>query len=868
MSAKVRLFFSFMFLMAHSSLGPASAGSWTLSVNQQNGLPIVSRGGAIAISSDFAFWEKRWTWAGLSTKFDILSPLKYAVRGSSPTLALELRGEIKQSSDRQITWVYDLNGLSDIPDIIGGGISLRFDLENFRATLGEPEIIAGNFGWSWGHAGQTRLEMRFDPPMAAIYFEGGRKSEIRAFFYQGAIPKGQRHYTVTLSVSDDVAITPTVSEQFGLDDPTKWPLDVVDSQRSPVDLSFLNDSERPAGKRGFVRSVKGRLEFEDGTPARFWGTNLTAAALFRTDLINIKRQARRLSELGFNLVRLHHHDSTWVDPNIFGNSTVANTRNLSSTMLQRLDWWIQSLKDEGIYVWLDLEVGRQLKPADGITDFSEIARGSPYADLRGYNYINTSIQKAMQEFNEAYVNHRNVFSGLRYADDPGIIAILLTNENDLTHHFGNALLPDKNVPHHNALYMADARAFANKFRLSPDRSWRSWEPGPSKLFLNDLEHRFNLDTIRQLRELGIKVPIVTTSYWGNEPLSSLPALTSGDMVDAHSYGGIDELKKNPIYAANMTHWIAAGHVAGRPLSTTEWNVEPFPSPDRHTIPLYLASTAKLQGWDALMQYAYSQTPLGGPAGASNWESFNDPGLLATLPAAALLYRRNDVREAQTVYVFAPTTDQLFNQLISPSNSVALRSAVERSKLVIAMPQTVELPWLEKSTIPVEAKIITDPNRSVIETDASEAASDTGELRHNWEQGIYTIDTPRTQAAVGWIGGKRINLSKVEFMATTRNASISVQSLDDRRIDQSHAILISLGARSVPRVGNQTPFLSEPVEGQLSIRAPEGLRLYTKRLVKKTSPSESTEVSIPVTYQDGRYKIILEDFIPGHWLFLR
>jgi hypothetical protein len=676
----------------------------------------------------------------------------------------------------------------------------------------------------------------------------------------------------TLSISDDVAISPTMPEQFGPDDPTQWPLDVVDWQQSPVDLSFLNDPERPAGKRGFVRSAKGRPEFEDGTPARFWGTNLTAASLFRTDLINIKRQARRLSELGFNLVRLHHHDSAWVDPNIFGNSAVPNTKTLNAAMLQRLDWWIKSLKDEGIYVWLDLEVGRQLKPADGITDFSEIARGSPQADLRGYSYVNISIQNAMQEFNEAYVNHRNVFTGLRYREDPAIIAMLLTNENDVTHHFGNALLPDKNVPHHNALYMADARAFARKFRLSPDKTWRSWEPGSSKLFLNDLEHRFDFNMIRQLRELGIKVPIVTTSYWGNAPLSSLPALTSGDMVDAHAYGGIDELKKNPIYAPNMTHWIAAGHVVGRPLSTTEWNVEPFPSPDRHTIPLYIAGTARLQGWDALMQYAYSQTPLGSPAGASNWESFNDPGLLATLPAAALLYRRNDVREAETVYVFAPTTDQLFNQLISPSNSAALRSAVEKSKLVIAMPQTIELPWLESSMIPAEAKIITDPNRSVIETDASEAVSDTGELRHNWEQGIYTINTPRTQAAIGWIGGKRINLSEVEIMATTRNASISVQSLDDRRIDQSRAILISFGARSVPNAVKQTTFHSEPVEGLLSIRAPEGLKLYTeqpssssaKSPATKPSPSDSSQASILTTYKDGRYQITLEKNIRGHW----
>ena len=107
-------------------------------------------------------------------------------------------------------------------------------------------------------------------------------------------------------------------------------------------------------------------------------------------------------------------------------------------------------------------------------------------------------------------------------------------------------MPDKQVPQHNALYMAQAEAFAAKFGLAKDKTWRSWEQGPSKLFLNDLEHRFDAEMIQQLRKIGVKVPIVTTSSWGSDPLSSLPALVSGDMIDVHSYGGVDELEKNPL----------------------------------------------------------------------------------------------------------------------------------------------------------------------------------------------------------------------------------------------------------------------------------------------------------------------------------
>src|SRR5262249_8680899 len=69
------------------------------------------------------------------------------------------------------------------------------------------------------------------------------------------------------------------------DDHTSWSTEIIDWGKvpwhsAPVDLSFLNLPERPAGKHGFLKVVKDSLIFEDDTRARFWGTNLTANALF------------------------------------------------------------------------------------------------------------------------------------------------------------------------------------------------------------------------------------------------------------------------------------------------------------------------------------------------------------------------------------------------------------------------------------------------------------------------------------------------------------------------------------------------------------------------------------------------------------
>lgn len=650
------------------------------------------------------------------------------------------------------------------------------------------------------------------------------------------------------------------SEHSEVKDLSGWHKGVLDWKNSPIDLSFLNQTERPAGKRGFVKAKGDQLIFEDGTVAKFWGTNIAAYTLFATPKDIVKIQAKRLSALGFNLVRLHHHDSPWVNPNIFGDQKLNNTKTINEDSIEKIDWWIKCLKDEGIYIWLDLHVGRSLKPGDGITAFDEISKGELTASLLGYNYVNQSIQKAMREFNSSYLNHVNQYTNIKYSDEPAIAAVLITNENDLTSHFGNALLPNKNVPQHSKIFMAKAMTFANANGLSIDKTSRTWEHGPSKLFLNDLERRFNLDMINHLRKLGLKVPIATTNTWGGNPVSALPALTSGDIIDVHSYQNYDALKKNPLYTSNLTHWMAAAQVINKPMSISEWNAEPFPTADRHTLPLYVASQASFQGWDAIMQYAYAQEPLTGHGSPSNWHAYNDPSLLATMPAAALMYRRGDLKSANTTYVLDLGKDALFNQPVTPDNSVFIRTATELGKLVIAMPAVKELPWLQKSDIPSDARIFKDPNTSLLKTGAMEAINESRELKHNWQKGYLTVNTPMTQAVTGWVGHKKFILDDVEILSNTPNATIIVQSADEATIRKSKKIIISLAARSIPEVNEKLPFLSEPVEAKLLISAPKGLRLYKYF-------TEQNKKEIPVSYEHGRYAINLEKTAETYWMHL-
>ena len=224
-------------------------------------------------------------------------------------------------------------------------------------------------------------------------------------------------------------------------------------------------------------------------------------------------------------------------------------------------------------------------------------------------------------------------------------------------------------------------------------------------------------------------------------------------------------------------------------------------------------------------------------------------MLATMPAAALMFRRGDVDEAKTTYALNLGYG-LFNNHISPSNSAFIRTASELGKLTIIMPSIKELPWLQKSSVSVESKVFSDPNKSLIAQNSARVDSDNKELSRNWKKGYSTINTPRTQAAIGWIGGENLALIDVEISTSTRNASIIVQSLDDVPINQSRNIVISLAARSIPKSGDELPFLSEPVEGQLRIKANKGLKL-----IKQGASQQGRVISAP--YKDGHYLITLD-----------
>jgi hypothetical protein len=357
--------------------------------------------------------------------------------------------------------------------------------------------------------------------------------------------------------------------------------------------------------------------------------------------------------------------------------------------------------------------------------------------------------------------------------------------------------------------------------------------------------------------------------WCDNPFVSLPALTTGDVIDVHRYDGEGNLFADPRYQSNMASWIGCAQVEGMPLTVSEWNFVAARelAIDRFVSPLYAASIASLQGWDAMMLYGYSQSALkSGPQRVGIWDAINDPALLALMPAAALAYRQEHVAPAKKSYCLTLTKEQLFNTVINPDNCLAGRTLIEQSKFTVAMPETPELDWLKPRQPAGETISVSDPRQSFLGDDATSVVSDTGQLERNWKLGLQMINTPLTQAAHGAIGGRKIVLEDVTIEVQTPHAAVAVTSLDGKPIRESSAILLTTVARVHKDTSNQKhatgDIYSEPVRGTVSIKGRNGLAIYPLN----GEGAEGKRIDSPLVA--NAYRLSLTDSPSAHWHLLQ
>ncbi|MFA5499520.1 MAG: carbohydrate binding domain-containing protein [Candidatus Omnitrophota bacterium] len=177
----------------------------------------------------------------------------------------------------------------------------------------------------------------------------------------------------------------------------------------------------PAGKHGFVKVKDGHFYFEDGTRARFWGTNLCFGACF-PEHKDAEVMANRIAYFGFNAVRLHHMDY-YNEP----NGIFESPGKLSPRQLDKLDYLVFQLKQRGIYIDINTLVSRFFKESEGVVDADKLGMAAKPVSL-----FDARLIELQKQYSKDLLTHLNPYTKLRYCDDPAVCLVEITNENTLT----------------------------------------------------------------------------------------------------------------------------------------------------------------------------------------------------------------------------------------------------------------------------------------------------------------------------------------------------------------------------------------------------------------------------------------------------
>lgn len=568
---------------------------------------------------------------------------------------------------------------------------------------------------------------------------------------------------------------------------------------APLDLSFLFEKEKPAGRRGFVRAQEGRLVFEDGTLARFWGTNFNSAANFPSHAYS-EKVARRLAKFGVNLVRFHQMDADYSTPNLFQFSKGRrrdDTQSLDPTSLDRLDYLIHCLKQEGIHLYMDLLTYRVFRSGDGVA-----AADALEPSARPYSLFDPRLIALQKKFNKQLWTHVNPYTRLAYKDDPAIALTDIANENDLLPRGKTRWIEP---------YLGQIRArfaeWAARKGLDLDARTADFnEPRPEIVeFVVEVQKAYYAEMIAHLRQIGVRIPITGTNWSRGAALLEAQMVT--DFTDSHTYWyqfgcwTPDEKRfMNRSLLGERATWIedlSSFRVLHKPFFASEWD-HPWPNEYRAEGPLHLAAVAAYQGWSgaAIHTYRYdcrehidqigapiSSDAIGGVAYRGGvFDAFNDPARFGLFYHAALLLRRGDVREPdEATEIVLPGL--LRNGALVRSEN--MEGAAESRKIGVRLPGA---PERARHQAPMEVPLV-PPG-------ATEIRSDTGELFRSLSKRYATLDTPCTKAAYGFLAAAgEVNLNGLKIRARTDFAVIALSSLTGAPIARANNLLLTAVGRA-------------------------------------------------------------------------
>ena len=668
---------------------------------------------------------------------------------------------------------------------------------------------------------------------------------------------------------------------------------------APIDISYLFEDEKPAGKHGFLTVQGDRFVFEDGTPVRFWGTNLNSGAAFPDKDYAVKL-AKRLAAYGCNMVRLHQMDSEWATPSIYQfakGRRLENTSTYDPESFDRLDWLLKCLKDEGIYVYLDMMTYRKFKESDGVRNAVALQnRAAPYC------YFDRKLIELQKEYIATLWNHENPYTGLAYKHDPMFVLSEPVNEAGIFGDFSSKFGVEPYTTEFREMYRTwcaenapDTDVDGTDLNDNTDMTLFAFKKKVSEDYYNEM--------FDYMRSLGVKVPFTGVNFsW--KYVQCKAAQHTGDFMDSHL--NVRYMKWDPgmkycrdISLHEQPEWGAMRNARmrrfGKPFFTSEWDLT-FPNKYRAESSIVMAAIGMLQNWSGYTIHTYAYTShlehmnilgkeissetIGGVGYREGiFSTWNDPAKFGLFYHAAIITRREDVRPSEKKVTIR--VDDLFvDQKQAPGSLTqpvkkAFQGCTELCQIGVDYYGEFE-----------DTHPDTEP---LVDLSAGEVRSDTGELYRSWVKRYGTVDTPKTKSVYGRLG----RLGSIELDGFTVNckndyATVTISSLEnDKAIGSANSLLLttvgvventdmkmSMAPAKVQVNDGLPPYLQMDDFGKAPIiceviEADIALKTEVKNLVVWAVNAEGIFVgNVPVKYEDGWAKFTLGKKSPSIYYLIQ
>lgn len=634
---------------------------------------------------------------------------------------------------------------------------------------------------------------------------------------------------------------------------TYRPVSARPGRKPELDLRSLNEAK--AGQSGFVRLSPDGSSFVlgSGEPVRFWAIN---SDQFRASPEAMAENVRFLARIGVNMVRIHAQLSP--------KEAKARSTDVDEKELDGIFRYVAAAKDQGIYTTISPYWAHSVEASSwGIEGYGG------QGDLYGLLFFDPTVQTAFKAWAKALLTRVNPYTKVPLGRDPAVAILQVQNEDSLFFWTFETMKPPAKTR-----LAGIFTKWATRKHGSVAKALAAWggakapgdDPGAGRLGFLPLWNVTQTDRKDEARRASDQVEFIAEHqrrFYEGMAAYFRDDLHCGQLVNASnwrtasevrlddlerwSYAGLDVLAVNRYYnggvhlGPNSSWRIDPGdkysqvsglldprnlpfnlrQVVGHPivLSESGW-VNPLPFGAEG--PFLTAAYTALTGVDALYWFSCSEpsynlapsfpyAQVQGQHPLTKWSTMT-PTVAAGFPAAALLFRKGYVRQAEpAVHEERPLASLWAREApilaegptFDPNRDRGVGPGGESAKAGKAPAGVDPLAFLVG---PVEVQFDGDPSKTRVAPSVAAGIdrthkvvrSATGELTLDYGVGLSRLDTPKAQGACGFFKqAGPVDLKDVAIRSTNSYAAVLVVPLDDQPLAQSRRVLVQVTTAARP-----------------------------------------------------------------------